>query len=416
MFALQVLLARLMELGAYGHYVTLWTWLIMLGSFGALGFSESSVRFLPRYRARGREQHVVAYWRFGLWAVVIGSSLIAGAAGALSLWLGDSGAPGVIAFYVALGLPFLAIEYYLGGVCRSFGWVRMSTVAVYVVRPILIGAAVLALSCAGVAITLPVIGFVIVAVLAAVSLMLVGIISWRLKSGRVKFRLRRASPRETLWLKASAPMLLVAGLEDILTYSDVLILSALMSPEDVSVYFAAARTLALANFVYFAMYTVSGRGFALALEDTDRSRLQETVLETTRITVWSTIVALAVTLLAAPVFLLAFGPEFVGGFWIMLVLACGLLGRALAGQAAEVLVVTGRQKENIWLNAGVLAVSLLLTVSLVPIFGVYGAALGNALALTLRSAAVIVIVRRALGLRVVSLAPPNFRRTRANPA
>jgi O-antigen/teichoic acid export membrane protein len=412
-FGLQVMLARSMDIESYGNYVLLWTWLITVGSFGALGFAESSIRFLPRYRQRGREAHVVGYWRFGLWAVMFGSSLMALFAAGLAWRFGLNATPGVIALYVALGLPFLAIEYYLDGVCRSLGWNRLTAITVFIARPLLIAVLVLGCILAGITITLSVIGMIITAALVAIALFMIAIISWRLRSmGRTSFRLRRVTPREAMWLKASAPMLLVSGLEDILTYSDVLILSAFMNPEDVGIYFAAARTLALANFVYFAMWTVAGRGFALAFEDTDKARLQETVLETTRVTFWCTVVALAATLGASPLFLYAFGEEFVGGIWIMFILAGGLLARALTGQAAEVLVITGKQKESLALIASVLAINIVLTVVLVPYFGVYGAAAGNALALTVRSVAVIYTLRRALGLRVVSVALPAQVRSR----
>lgn len=416
-FGLQVMLARVMDLESYGNYVTLWTWLITLGSFGALGFAESSIRFLPRYRARGREAHVAGYWRFGLWAVTLGSSLIALLAAVLAWQFGAYTTPGIIAMYVALGLPFLAIEYYLDGVCRSLGWNQLTAITVFIARPLLIAGLVLVCVAAGIAITLHVIGLIITATLVAIALFMVAIIAWRLRSiGRVSFRLPRVTPREAMWLKASAPMLLVSGLDDILTYSDVLILSAFMSPEDVGVYFAAARTLALANFVYFAMWTVAGRGFALALEGTDKSRLQETVLETTRITFWCTVVALAATLGAAPLFLYAFGSEFLGGVWIMVILAFGILARAMTGQAAEVLLVAGKQKESLSLVATVLAINIVLTVALVPLFGVYGAATASALALSMRSAAIVYTVRRTLGLRVVSVALPAQLRHRLKPA
>jgi O-antigen/teichoic acid export membrane protein len=157
---------------------------------------------------------------------------------------------------------------------------------------------------------------------------------------------------------------------------------------------------------------VAGRGFALALEDTNKSRLQEAVLETTRVTFWCTVVALAATLAAAPLFLYAFGSEFLGGIWIMVILAFGILVRALTGQAAEVLLVAGKQRQSLALIAIVLTINIALTVALVPFFGVYGAAVGNALALSVRSAAVIYIVRRTLGLRVVSLALPAPLRNR----
>ncbi len=415
-FLLQVLLARVMDLDGYGNYVTMWTALIALGSFGALGFGESSVRFLPRYRARGREAHVTEYWRFGLWVVVVGSLLMALAAAALAWAIGTDESWGTIALFVALGLPFFAIEYYLDGICRSLGWIQLTSIAGFIARPLLIGAMALGCLWLGIPITLPVIGIIITGTLAAIAVFMVGAIAWRLKSNpKVRLRLRRVTPREAMWIKASAPMLLVTGLEDILTSSDVLMLSVLMTPHDVGIYFAAARTLALANFVYFAMWTVAGRGFALAFEDTDRARLQETILETTRLTFWCTVAALIATLTAAPVFLYAFGPEFLGGIGVVAVLAVGLLVRSLTGQAAEVLIVTGKQKESVALIGGVLAVNVAITLALVPLFGVYGAALGSAAALAARSAAIVYTVRRTLGLRVVSLGLPKAVLSRLRP-
>ncbi len=72
-FGLQVLLARLMPTDGYGGFVTLWTWMLALGSFAALGFAESSVRFLPRYQVRGRGAALRGYWRFGLVVVSVAS-------------------------------------------------------------------------------------------------------------------------------------------------------------------------------------------------------------------------------------------------------------------------------------------------------------------------------------------------------
>ena len=77
MFVLQVFLARFMSMDDYGGYVTAWTWLAMLGTFMTMGFAESAVRFVPRYRARGRHGSATAYWRFGLRMVLLASGLLA---------------------------------------------------------------------------------------------------------------------------------------------------------------------------------------------------------------------------------------------------------------------------------------------------------------------------------------------------
>jgi O-antigen/teichoic acid export membrane protein len=156
-FGLQVLLARLMPAETYGGYVSLWTWMLALGSFAALGFAESSVRFLPRYHLRGRRAALNAYWQFGL-RVVLGTSMAGGIAGVVLAT--SHGADGVwlTVLLLAIGLPFLGLEYYLEGVARSFGWFRLAAVPVYILRPLLIGGSALSLWAFGVELSLPLIG------------------------------------------------------------------------------------------------------------------------------------------------------------------------------------------------------------------------------------------------------------------
>lgn len=406
-FGLQVLLARLMNGAEYGGAVALWTWLIAIGSFGAIGFAEASVRFLPRYHARGRETRVRNYWRFGLATVAVTSTGLAILAMIPALLLRGEAPSSLIFFYVALGLPFIAVEYYLEGVARSFGWFRLTTVPVYIVRPILIGGICLALASAGVELTLAVVGAVMVGAMAAVSCALMLAIAWRLHSPE------RAAPstfgQKRLWIRAALPLVLVSGLEDLATSSDVLILSLLMPMEDVGVYFAAARVLALANFVHYAIYLVSGRAFALALADRGGDALQDSVLETARLTFWTTLAALAVTLAAGPFLLAAFGEAFVSGYGVMVILAAGVLARSIAGQAGELLIVSGRQRQAATIAGSALVLNAALAFVLIPGFGLHGAAAATALTLAARTAVLTLFIRRSFGFRAVALGLPRLR-------
>jgi O-antigen/teichoic acid export membrane protein len=213
-----------------------------------------------------------------------------------------------------------------------------------------------------------------------------------------------------VWVRASLPLLLVSGLEDLLAYCDVLILSLMLPGEDVGLYFAAARALALTNFVYYAMYLVSGRRFALDMADADKQRLQQSVRDASRLTFWLTIVAVALTLAAGPLLLRAFGPAFVAAYPVMAILAVGHIARAASGQAGELLIVAGRQRESILLGLAALALNVALTVALVVAFGVLGAAIGTALALTGRSVALAWVVKRTTGINAISLRLPDFKR------
>ncbi len=400
-FGLQVLLARLMNLSSYGNYVTLWTWLITLGSFGALGFAESSVRFLPRYASRGRTGAAEGFFRIGFATVLTVSTAVAAAALAVAVL-----APGVspsILLYLALGLPFMAIENYLEGVARANGWFRLTAVPFYIVRPLLIAAVCLLLAEFGVELDLPVVGAVVIASMASIVVVLATVMLRRLLTAR---RPAVSGRQRALWWRASLPLLLVAGLEDLITYADVLLLSLLLPAEQVGVYFAAARTLALANFVYYALFFVAGRGFSLAHATRDRGQLQAIVLASSRLTFWLTLLALALTLAAGPLLLAAFGPEFAAAYPVMAILAVGLLVRAASGQASEVLLVAGRQVAAMALNATVLITTVVTMVIIVPHFGIFGAAAAVSAGFVVRTMVLTILLKRIEGLDVISLRFP----------
>lgn len=407
-FGLQVLLARLMPVDGYGGFVTLWTWMLALGSFAALGFAESSVRFLPRYHLRGRLVPLRGYWRYGMQVVLGSSGLIAVAATLVALGVGAVDGVGLMVLLVALGLPFLAIEYYLEGVARSFGWFRLAAVPVYIIRPVLIGGICLLLAGSGVVLTLPVIGAVLLGSMALVTAGLGLIIGRRVRqvTGPSGPPVSRAQRR--LWLRASLPLLLLSGLEDLTSYADILLLSLLAEPETVGIYFAAARALALAGFVAYAMTLVSGRRFALDHAGRSRPQLQDSILASTRLTFWATVLAVGATLLVGPLLLAAFGPAYGTGQGVMIVLGLGMVIRAMAGQAGEVLIVLGRQREGLAIGLGVLAVTVGLSLLLVPGMGMMGAATATAVAMACRTLGLILVLRQTEGLRVASFGLPAW--------
>lgn len=405
-FGLQVLLARLMPTDGYGGFVTLWTWMLALGSFAALGFAESSVRFLPRYQLRNRQAALRNYWQFGLRLVLGGSSTLALIA--IGLALGIGAADGAV-LLVALGLPFLAIEYYLEGVARSFGWYRLAAVPVYIVRPALIGLVCLGIDAGGVSLTLPVVGAVLVGSMALVTIGLALVLARRLhRLAPAKSVPSRGQKR--LWLRASLPLLVLSGLEDLTSYADVLMLTLLAPSDAVGIYFAAARSLALAGFVAYAMTLVAGRRFALDLAGKSKVALQESVLQSTRLTLWATVIAVVLALAAGPLLLGAFGPEFRDGYGVMLVLGGGMVVRAMAGQAGEALIVLGRQREGVLIGLGVLAVTTALALLLVPMFGILGAAVASAAAMACRTLALAFVLLQREQLRVLAFGLPLLAR------
>ena len=406
-FGLQVLLARLMPLEGYGVFVTLWTWLLAIGSFAALGFAESSVRFLPRYQVLGRGGAIHGYWRLALRAIAVAAVPLVLGTTLAGWWLGFDTRVGMTVLLIGIGLPLLAMEYFFEGVGRSFGWFGLATVPVYLVRPLLIAGMSVALFALGVELTFTVVGAVLLVAMALV----VGVVGVLLVLRLRGFpRGRPVSRRQQrVWLLAALPMLLVAGLDDLSNLTDLLVLSLFMPPEALGPYFAAARTLALAGFVSYAATLVAGRRFALDLAGRDRGELQQSVSRSTGATLWATVAAVAIAWAAGPLVLHLFGPEFAGAHDVMILLGAGMIAKSASGQATELLVVAGRQRQAMVLGAVVLAVQSALCVALVRVWGITGAAAGMAVGMAVRSALLGWLVWRLERIRVWSVALPRLR-------
>jgi O-antigen/teichoic acid export membrane protein len=412
-FALQALLARIMAPEAYGGYVVVWSWLLACGSLASLGLAEAAVRFLPRYESQGRQATVGAFFRFGSRAVVAASAAISGVA-LLALAAVDPIHPmAQLGLFIAAALPFLAMEFFLEGVARAMGWFRITSVAIYVIRPLAIGGLCLAAHGAGITITAAVAALILTAVLAVTDLALFAIIHTRLKHRTADQPARRR--RNWLWLKASLPMLLASGLEDIISAGDTVMAGLLIGPADAALYFAATRVLALAFFAQYAVQFVAGRRFSLALSSSGGESPEAAIRHATATSLVATLAALAITLLAGPLALAAFGASFAAAYPVMAILAVGLVFRAAGQQVSELLLVSGSYRSLVACNGVALAVlvagAAVLTLNY-GLFGVAGAAVGAQL---VRSACLIVAAKSVLGISLLAGAkqlPPKVAEER----
>ncbi len=413
-FGLQVLLARLLSLTDYGLYVTYWTWLFVAGQVAALGFNDSCLRFLPRYVARGRFADAQAFIGTGYLVVIAGSVAIAGVGLAVA-WstpflATSAGAPLVLLSLCLIGIPFLACELYLQGIARSFGWFVLSAAPAYVLRPMLLAVAVGALTLADFDLDARVALGAAIAVTAAITLGQALALRRRIRRRINVLAPRRNRKKARVWLAATLPLTIVYGIEEIYLVSDILLLGLLADSAEVGIYFAAGRLMTLAGYVYYAFALISTREFSLARANRNHHELQRQVLRGTRCAFWLTVPAVLAMLAFGNPLLAMFGPNYVSGYGVLVVLGLGLIARASVGQAGDLLIVLGHQRDGLLVAGLSLAINALLTVALIPLFGILGAAIGTAGSQAVRAALLAVILKRRTQLDVFA-----FKRSR-NPA
>lgn len=397
---LQILLARLMALPDYGIYVILWTWVSVAGQVGVLGFYDSAARFIPRYGRRAKHAHLAGYLSTGFRAVILGSGVIAALALACLVVL-----PGLVdpAFLLplavlTLGFPVLALETYLTGVARGFGWYALSTVPGFILRPVLIMLGVGLAELAG--LTLDAVTVLSLVVLASILVLLVQASFLRARLPRAD-RTATTRERRRFWLLASVLMMPAMTAEELFVWIDVLILGFLVPPDQASLYFAAQRSLSLAAFVQYGFMLVAARGFSLSLASADRAGLQARITRSTNATFWLTIPSVVLTLVAGYPLLALFGPAFLVAYPCLVLLGLAYVIRAATGQAAELLVVQGRYRLSLLIVSMSVATCLVLMLMLVPRWGIQGAATAMVLVQLVRLVVVTVLVHRHTGYWVL---------------
>ncbi len=410
-FVLQVFLARSMALESYGLFITASTWIIVIAGFSVLGFGESAQRFLPRYILRERWQEAQRFFHFGL-AATVGVALCIAfcvAVFAVATWP-EENVYRTVVLLIAIGLPFAVADFFLEGVGRAMGWFKLAIVPTYIIQPVLMVGVLIVAVYAGAEISVVLAGSTLIAVTAVLTFAKGVIIARRLRvaAGYPDVARRQSTPSlqpsvwSRHWLRASLPLMAVYGMDDFLVYSDVLLLGLLATPQDVGIYIAAVRCLAIANFIHYAFMLVTARKFSLANSGTDRHALQREVQEASQATFLLTVPAVLITLAAGYPLLRLFGEAFTAAWPVMIILGAGFIVRASIGQAFDLLAVTGHARAIVWISITCLVANVLLSLALIPLFGLIGAAAATSAVMMFRVIGLALATERLTGISSIA--------------
>ena len=230
---------------------------------------------------------------------------------------------------------------------------------------------------------------------------------WRLRRrlqrtyGRGKLRLQSAA-----WLAYSLPVFLIEGVGFLLSNADVVVVGLYLPPDQVGVYFAATKIIALVQFVAFAMRAAAGPRFATLLATNDRQELGRFAAQVARWSFWPSLVIGLALMLIGQQLLALFGPAFTQGYWLLPILFAGILTKALIGPGEILLSMGGREKLCVLIYVVVLASAIVTNIMLIPRLGLTGAAIATSSAMALEALLLHIALRRTLGIALFALARP----------
>ena len=395
----QVVLARWMGGFEYGIYAFVWTWVLVLSGISHLGMPTAMIRLLPEYLQRGEHGLLRGLLLGGRAVAVLSGTGVACAALAL-IWLIGArlNSHFVLPIYLALAcVPLCALSDVQDGIGRGRGWMAIGLMPPYILRPLLLLGCMTAAHFMG----LPTdagtaAGAAVVATWAA------ALVQMLLVERRFAPEIAR-QPRQydfKRWFRVALPLMVITVCDLALQNADVLIVSAYLSPTEVGMYFAAAKTMSLIMFIHYAVGSAVASQFSALKARGDHESLKALVRDAVNWTFWPSLIAAVGILALGKPLLWLFSPQFTDAYPVMFVLAIGFLVRASMGPAEFILNMLGEQQ----LCALVLVVSAVLDVALsfalVPAFGMIGAAAATSIALVTAAIMNYVVARRRLELEI----------------
>ena len=145
-FVSQILLARWLGGFEYGIFVLVWTAAIIAGNLSCCGFVTSIIRFIPQYQASGSLDELRGILLTGRIFTLLAATAVATFGISATVILAGT----IESYYVApfilgaIALPMIALGDTLDGTARANAWPIRALSPTYIIRPVLILAAMIA--------------------------------------------------------------------------------------------------------------------------------------------------------------------------------------------------------------------------------------------------------------------------------
>ena len=397
--AVQVLLARLLGAESYGDYVYALTWMNILILPGKLGLDTAALRFVSAYNGKGEWGLLRGFLRRSAQMVFASSVFVALAVSGVVWLFRDRLSPELAAAFWGACL-LLVVNVLLQVQSNSLVALKRVVLAQSpqaILRPLFLAG-----------------GMILVAAtswrpLDAPTAMLVNVAAAVGALAIMRRFLRRALPRavhearasyETrTWAGVGWSLVLVSGLLLVLNQTGVIMLGFYEDTTEAGIYATASRIAAVIVFGLTAVNTIAAPMFSEYYSQGRMGELQRVVTLAARgIMAFSLPVSLVFIFGGGPLLGL-FGPEFTRGYWALAILTVGQLVNASVGSVGFLMSMTGHQREAARVFAGAAVLNVVLNASLIPLWGINGAAIATATTTIIWNVALALYVWRRLGVR-----------------
>lgn len=372
-FLTQFLLVRLMGAHDLGLFYAGSSLAAVLGVIAAQGYPQIAARFVGRYRNKRDETLFGAFTGHAMREGLIVASILGLAVTLWSLfWPGiemDARTTYIIAGWMIVAVASLNILTNVAGGMRAFS---LCYVPEGLVRPFAFFGIIALIGILGLTLSAEA-AMIIFALITGSLAIAVGILLWR-QMPRVHWHGISRRGLAWRWRAEAWQLILLAIFTNFFADVGILAVVPFLSSTDVAIFGFCLKLALLVGYFVQIGQQMAVPDMADARHTGDHDRLRRAALRSIILPSAITLASMAVIYLFGDRLLALFGPDFVSGQQVLLILLAAQLLRALAGPSAHVLTLSGVQSVNMGLAVSALALLVGASAILAPALGVEGAA------------------------------------------
>lgn len=399
LFGVQALLARLLGVDQFGIYTVALSVLGVLQFFARQGFEIAASRFVGAY-AGGDDWPLLRGFVNASRVLVLGgafifSTLLLGVVYGISETLGNGMLHSL--WWVAAILPFFTVLQLEAAIVRGIGRASIADIPTWIIQPLALAAGVTAaVMLAGAPTSAP------MALAVFFATVICALILQHVMMMRVLPRdVHEAEPayRWKEWMKAAPAMMLFAGSAMLISQVNTILLGAMSSPAEASIYNISGRIAGILQLITFCFIAAIGPVAARLHAKNDFAELARVTSVGVRVVVAAALTASLVLLVAGEHILAIFGEEFRAGYNALLVLLFGQLCWAATVPAGVLLNMTGHHNESGRILLFAAAINFALCAILIPDYGSMGAAIATSAAIVIWNGIMAWSAERRVGIQ-----------------
>lgn len=392
-FGLHLFLGRMLGPDGTGIYFLAFTIITIAANLARFGLDNTLVRIIATSVTANQPERIRGIYRFGFLVTVFISFALAICVCLLAPWLAENVFKNVDLIkplqIMALAIPSLALSVIHAQALQGLKKIRDAIATLSVVTPV-----------ASILILYPLIshygvsGAVTAYLISAYITLGFGVWRWRKSTNLYLNEVSEYSAKEIL--RSSIPLFWVMVINMLISWLSTLMLGAFATSYEVGLFSAANRVAMLVSFVLVAINSIAAPKFAALYAQGDMKTLRKVANASNRIMILLAFPVLVLFAVFPEGVLKLFGAQFIEASLALSILAIGQFVNVTTGSVAYLLMMAGHEKvlRNNLVAAAV--ISVVLNVSLIPLFGVVGAATATALTMIIQNSLSFFSVRNKI--------------------